>query len=82
MFEKILIANRGEIAVRIIRARSWGLRRWLSIQRLTRKPSTPCWQMRLFCIGPARSTDSYLNMQAVISAGCDRCPAIHPGFGF
>ena len=84
MFEKVLIANRGEVALRIHRAcREMGIR----TVAVHSEADADAMHVRLadeaVCIGPARSTDSYLNMSAIISAahitGAD---AIHPGFGF
>src|SRR4026208_383066 len=80
MVTKVLIANRGEIAVRILRAcRDLGLpavaadRRALAVRLAD----------EAICIGPAEARRSYLNQPAVISAamitGCD---AVHPGYGF
>ena len=84
MFEKILIANRGEIALRIHRAcREMGIRT-VAVHSVA---DADAMHVRLadesVCIGPAPSRDSYLNMPAIISAatitGAD---AIHPGIGF
>ena len=84
MFEKVLIANRGEIALRIHRAcREMGIR----TVAVHSEADANAMHVRLadeaVCIGPARSIDSYLNKSAIISAalvtGAD---AIHPGFGF
>ena len=84
MFEKVLIANRGEIALRIHRAcREMGIR----TVAVHSEADANAMHVRLadeaVCIGPARSVDSYLNKSAIISAalvtGAD---AIHPGFGF
>ncbi|MDR1026489.1 MAG: acetyl-CoA carboxylase biotin carboxylase subunit [Lactobacillus sp.] len=84
MFEKVLIANRGEIALRIHRAcREMGIR----TVAVHSEADADAMHVRLadeaICIGPARSTESYLNKSAIISAaivtGAD---AIHPGFGF
>ena len=84
MFEKVLIANRGEIALRIHRAcREMGIR----TVAVHSEADANAMHVRLadeaVCIGPARSADSYLNKSAIISAaivtGAD---AIHPGFGF
>ena len=84
MFEKILIANRGEIALRIHRAcREMGIR----TVAVHSEADANAMHVRLadeaVCIGPARSADSYLNKPALISAaiitGAD---AIHPGYGF
>lgn len=84
MFEKILIANRGEVALRIHRAcREMGIR----TVAVHSEADANAMHVRLadeaVCIGPARSTESYLNKPAIISAaiitGAD---AIHPGYGF
>lgn len=84
MFEKILIANRGEIAVRIIRAaRELGIATVAVYSEADREALHTMLADEAVCIGPARSTDSYLNMQAVISAAVvTGAQAIHPGFGF
>jgi acetyl-CoA carboxylase biotin carboxylase subunit len=84
MFKKILIANRGEVALRIIFAcRELGIK----TVAVFSEADENCLHVRFadedVCIGPARSADSYLNVPAVISAaeitGAD---AIHPGYGF
>lgn len=84
MFEKILIANRGEVALRIHRAcREMGIK----TVAVHSEADANAMHVRLadeaVCIGPARSSESYLNKTAIISAaiitGAD---AIHPGFGF
>ena len=84
MFEKILIANRGEIAVRIIRAaRELGIATVAVYSEADKEALHTMVADEAVCIGPARSTDSYLNMQAVISAAVvTGAQAIHPGFGF
>ncbi|HEM6399003.1 TPA: acetyl-CoA carboxylase biotin carboxylase subunit [Streptococcus suis] len=84
MFEKILIANRGEIAVRIIRAaRELGISTVVVYSEADKEALHTMLADEAVCIGPARSTDSYLNMQAVISAAVvTGVQAIHPGFGF
>ncbi|WP_312249075.1 acetyl-CoA carboxylase biotin carboxylase subunit [Streptococcus parasuis] len=84
MFEKILIANRGEIAVRIIRAaRELGIATVAVYSEADKEGLHTMLADEAVCIGPARSTDSYLNMQAVISAAVvTGAQAIHPGFGF
>ncbi len=84
MFKKVLIANRGEIAVRVIRAcRELGIRTVAVFSTADRSALHAQIADEAICIGPAKSTDSYLNIKAVISAcevtGAD---AIHPGFGF
>ena len=84
MFKKILIANRGEIAVRIIRAcRELGIRTVAVYSTADRSSLHAQIADESVCIGPADSTKSYLNMEAIISA-CDitGAEAVHPGFGF
>lgn len=84
MFEKVLIANRGEVALRIHRAcKEMGIK----TVAIHSEADVDAMHVKLadesVCIGPARSVDSYLNKSAIISAalitGAD---AIHPGFGF
>ena len=84
MFKKILIANRGEIAVRIIRAcRELGIRTVAVYSTADRNSLHAQIADESVCIGPADSNKSYLNMEAIISA-CDitGAEAVHPGFGF
>ena len=84
MFEKILIANRGEIALRIHRAcKEMGI----STVAVHSTADADAMHVRLadesVCIGPAPAKDSYLNIPAIVSAatitGAD---AVHPGYGF
>ena len=84
MFKKILIANRGEIAVRIIRAaRELGINTVAIYSEADKNSLHTILADEAICIGPARSTDSYLNMNAVLSAAVvTGAEAIHPGFGF
>ncbi len=84
MFKKILIANRGEIAVRIIRAcRELGIRCVAVYSTADRNALHAQIADEAVCIGPAPTKDSYLNMNAVITAALNPgCNAIHPGFGF
>lgn len=84
MFQKILIANRGEIAVRIIRAaRELGIATVAVYSEADKEALHTMLADEAICIGPARSTDSYLNMNAVLSAAVvTGAQAIHPGFGF
>lgn len=84
MFDKILIANRGEIAVRIIRAaREMGIATVAVYSEADKQSLHTLLADEAVCIGPARSTDSYLNMKAVLSAAVvTGAQAIHPGFGF
>ena len=84
MFKKVLIANRGEIAVRIIRAcRELGIKCVAVYSTADRNALHAQIADEAVCIGPAPTKDSYLNMNAVISAALlTGCTAIHPGFGF
>lgn len=84
MFKKILIANRGEIAVRIIRAaRELGISTVAVYSEADKDALHTVLADEAICIGPAKSTDSYLNMSAVLSAAIvTGAQAIHPGFGF
>ena len=84
MFRKILIANRGEIAVRIIRAaRELGIDTVAVYSTADKEALHTLLADEAVCIGPAKSTDSYLNMNAVLSAAIlTGAEAIHPGFGF
>ncbi len=84
MINKVLIANRGEIAVRIIRAcREMGIETVAVYSKADETALHVQLADEAVCIGPAASRDSYLNMENIISAtvisGAD---AIHPGFGF
>jgi acetyl-CoA carboxylase biotin carboxylase subunit len=84
MFKKILIANRGEIAVRIIRAcREMGIETVAVYSEADRDALHAEMADEAVCIGPAKARDSYLNMQNIISATVlSGAEAIHPGFGF
>lgn len=84
MFKKILIANRGEIAVRIIRAcKEMGIGTVAVYSEADREAMHVHMADEAVCIGPAKSKDSYLNMQNIISATVlTGATAIHPGFGF
>ena len=84
MFKKLLIANRGEIAVRIIRAaRELGISTVAVYSEADKDALHTILADEAICIGPARSTDSYLNMSSVLSAAIvTGAEAIHPGFGF
>ncbi len=84
MFRKVLIANRGEIAVRILRAcRELGVESVVAYSEADRESLAVQLADEAICIGPADARRSYLSAPAVISAalvtGCD---AIHPGYGF
>lgn len=84
MFAKILIANRGEIALRIIRAcKQLGIQSVIAYSQ----PDKDSLPIRLadesICIGPANAADSYLNQSAIVSAAkMTGAEAIHPGYGF
>ena len=84
MFKRILIANRGEIAVRVFRAcRELEIEPVVVYSQADREALHVQLAEQAYCIGPARSADSYLNVNAILTvaqaAGCD---AIHPGYGF
>lgn len=84
MFNKVLIANRGEIAVRIIRAcRELGIRTVAVYSTADQNALHTKLADEAVCIGPAATKDSYLNVKSILSAcsitGVD---AVHPGFGF
>ena len=84
MFKKVLIANRGEIAVRVIRAcRELGIPTVAVYSQADAKSLHVRLATDAYCIGPAPSGESYLNIPAIITTaimtGCD---AIHPGYGF
>lgn len=84
MFRKILIANRGEIAVTVIRAcREMGIRTVAVCSEVDKNALHAQLADECVCIGPDASRDSYLNMQAILSACLTTgAEAIHPGFGF
>ncbi len=81
---RVLVANRGEIAVRVIRAcQSMGIETVAAVSDADRESMAARIANRAVCIGPARSTESYLKIENIITAaqgtGCD---ALHPGYGF
>ena len=84
MFSKVLIANRGEIAVRVIRAcRELGIRTVVAYSEADRDSLAVRTADERICIGPAPSSKSYLNIPNMISAALlTGCEAIHPGYGF
>ena len=84
MFSKILIANRGEIALRVIRAcRELGIATVAVFSEADRDSLHVRFADESVCIGPAASIDSYLNIPAIISAAeIADVDAIHPGYGF
>ncbi len=84
MFSKILIANRGEIALRVIRAcREMGIQTVAVFSAADRESLHVRFADEAVCIGPAKSSESYLNIPAIISAAeVTDVDAIHPGYGF
>ena len=84
MFKRVLIANRGEIAVRVIRAcRELGIPTVAVYSEADENSLHVRLATDAFCIGPAPSTDSYLNIPAIVSTAlATGCDAIHPGYGF
>ena len=84
MFEKVLIANRGEIALRIDRAcREMGIRTVAVYSEADKDCLHTLLADEAICIGPAPSSQSYLNMERILSATVAmKADAIHPGFGF
>lgn len=84
MFQRVLIANRGEIAVRIIRAcRELGIDTVAVYSSADSDSLHVQFATESVCIGPAKAADSYLNLNAILTVakqtGCD---AVHPGYGF
>ncbi len=84
MFNKILIANRGEIAVRIIRAcKELGIRTLAVYSEADKDALHTKFADGAICIGPAKSSESYLNITSIISAmEVADAEAVHPGYGF
>ena len=84
MFEKVLIANRGEIALRILRAcREMGIETVAVHSKADADLKHVVLADESVCIGPAPSSESYLNMPAIIAAAeVTNADAIHPGYGF
>lgn len=84
MFKKIMIANRGEIAVRIIRAcREMGIDTVAVYSTADKEALHVKLATESYCIGPIAAQSSYLNMQNLLQVALSRgCDAIHPGYGF
>ena len=84
MFKKILIANRGEIALRIIRTcREMGIKTVAVYSTADRDSLHVKFADEAVCIGPPKSADSYLNMASILAAAeITNADAIHPGYGF
>jgi acetyl-CoA carboxylase biotin carboxylase subunit len=81
---RVLIANRGEIAVRIIHAcQGLGIDAVVVVSDADRESAAARLAGRSVCIGPARASDSYLNVSAIVAAALGtNCDAVHPGYGF
>ena len=84
MFKRILVANRGEIAVRIIRT---CMEMNIETVAIYSTADKECLHVKLasdsVCVGSYKAADSYLNIDAIISAALVKgCDAIHPGYGF
>lgn len=84
MFSKVLIANRGEIALRIIRAcKELGLKTVIIHSEVDRNSLPVLLADEKVCIGPPKASESYLNIASIISAAeITKADAIHPGYGF
>ena len=84
MLKKVLIANRGEIAVRIIRAcRELGVQTVAIYSEADRDSLAVKLADEAICVGPAISKKSYLNVKNILEAAClSGADSIHPGFGF
>lgn len=84
MFRRVLIANRGEIAVRIVRCcREMGIETVVVYSKADEASLPVMLAGRSFCIGPAKSSDSYLKKETILEVAKQmNCDAIHPGVGF
>ena len=84
MFKRIMVANRGEIAMRVIRCcREMGIETVLAVSEEDKNTLPAQYSTHSVCIGPAPASASYLNTDAIISAAkAYKCSAIHPGYGF
>lgn len=84
MFRRVLVANRGEIALRLVRAcRELGLTSVLAHSEADARSLPAREADERICIGPARPAESYLDVRRLVSAATAfRCQALHPGYGF
>ena len=84
MFKRVLIANRGEIAVRVIRAcQELGVETVAVYSTADADSLHVQLATRAVCVGPARAAESYLNLPALLTAATESgCDAVHPGYGF
>src|SRR5919202_292053 len=84
MFERVLVANRGEIAVRVIRAlHELGVEAVAIYSTVDREALHVRLADRAVCIGPPPAAESYLRIPSVVAAAeTTRCEAVHPGWGF
>ena len=83
-FKRILIANRGEIAVRIVHAcRALGIESVLAVSEADKNTLAAKMADKVVCIGPASSSESYLKISALMAVATGtHCEALHPGYGF
>ena len=84
MLKRVLIANRGEIALRILRScREAGIETVAVYSQADREALHVQMATQAVCIGPARAADSYLNQTALLTAAqATGCDGVHPGYGF
>ena len=84
MLKRVLIANRGEIALRVLRAcRELGIETVAAYSQADAEALPVQLATQSVCIGPARAADSYLNENALLSAAlATGCDSLHPGYGF
>ncbi|MBI3372570.1 MAG: acetyl-CoA carboxylase biotin carboxylase subunit [Betaproteobacteria bacterium] len=83
-FQRVFIANRGEIAVRVVRAcDKLGIESVVAVSEADRDSLAARMATRVVCIGPARASESYLRPEILVAAALGTgCEAVHPGYGF